>query len=58
MRIPLSQNFEYLGRKTTPNAVKTPSGGDRFIPSRSTTNFDLGHYKVSGFYAIVMHFCF
>lgn len=35
------------GRKTTPNAVKTPSGGDRFIPNRSTTNFDLGHYKVS-----------
>ncbi|KAJ6648302.1 Cell division cycle protein 20 like [Pseudolycoriella hygida] len=35
------------GRKTTtPNAVKTPSGGDRFIPNRSTTNFDLGHYKI------------
>ncbi|XP_015515119.1 cell division cycle protein 20 homolog isoform X2 [Neodiprion pinetum] len=29
---------------TTP--AKTPSGGDRFIPSRSTTNFDLGHYKL------------
>lgn len=40
-------------RKTpTPNkavaAAKTPNGGggDRFIPSRATTNFDLGHYKV------------
>lgn len=36
------------GRKTTPNnAVKTPSGGDRFIPNRSASNFDLGHYKVN-----------
>ncbi|XP_054006881.1 cell division cycle protein 20 homolog [Hylaeus anthracinus] len=26
--------------------AKTPSGGDRFIPSRSTTNFDLGYYKI------------
>lgn len=39
------------GRKTpTPNkaAAKTPNGGggDRFIPNRATTNFDLGHYKV------------
>ncbi|XP_012276998.1 cell division cycle protein 20 homolog [Orussus abietinus] len=31
-------------RASTP--AKTPSGGDRFIPSRSTTNFDLGHYKL------------
>ncbi|XP_076658822.1 cell division cycle 20 protein fzy isoform X2 [Halictus rubicundus] len=29
--------------RSTP--AKTPSGGDRFIPSRATTNFDLGHYK-------------
>lgn len=34
------------GRASTTPA-KTPSGGDRFIPSRSTMNFDLGHYKVS-----------
>lgn len=42
------------GRKTpTPNknaGSKTPNGGaggDRFIPNRASTNFDLGHYKVS-----------
>lgn len=41
------------GRKTpTPNkgaGPKTPNGGgggDRFIPNRASTNFDLGHYKV------------
>lgn len=35
-------------RKTiTPNKnAKTPSGGDRFIPNRATTNFELGHYMV------------
>uniref|UniRef100_A0A1B6CXB3 CDC20/Fizzy WD40 domain-containing protein n=3 Tax=Clastoptera arizonana TaxID=38151 RepID=A0A1B6CXB3_9HEMI len=26
---------------------KTPQGGDRFIPSRCTTNFELGHYKMN-----------
>lgn len=26
--------------------VKTPSGGDRFIPARSACNFELGHFKV------------
>lgn len=31
--------------RTTP--AKTPNGGDRFIPSRATTNFDLSHYKVN-----------
>ncbi|KAI4460335.1 cell division cycle 20 cdc20 fizzy -related [Holotrichia oblita] len=40
------------GRSTTPtpnkaNGNKTPSGGDRFIPSRSATNFDLGHFKIT-----------
>ncbi|KAJ9576587.1 hypothetical protein L9F63_025518, partial [Diploptera punctata] len=29
----------------TPGA-KTPHGGDRFIPVRSTTNFELGHFKL------------
>ncbi|XP_034934492.1 cell division cycle protein 20 homolog [Chelonus insularis] len=29
---------------TTP--AKTPSGGDRFIPSRTTTNFDLAYHKL------------
>lgn len=38
------------GRSTTPTpnkGSKTPSGGDRFIPSRSATNFDLGHFKLT-----------
>lgn len=48
-------NLKFKGRKTpnnTPNkaAVKTPSGGDRFIPNRSTTNFELGHYMVNSFF--------
>ncbi|XP_070563787.1 cell division cycle protein 20 homolog [Ptychodera flava] len=33
----------------TPGKTKTPSktpSGDRFIPSRSTSNFDVGHFKV------------
>lgn len=36
-------------RSTTPtpnDGAKTPSGGDRFIPCRSATNFDLAHYKL------------
>ena len=46
--------FFSTGRKTpTPNkgtsGSKTPNGGaggDRFIPNRASSNFDLGHYKV------------
>lgn len=38
------------GSKKSPSRTsaltKTPNGGDRFIPSRSTTNFDLGYYKI------------
>ncbi|KAF5278625.1 hypothetical protein FQA39_LY00667 [Lamprigera yunnana] len=31
----------------TPNkGAKTPSGGDRFIPTRSTTDFELGNFKL------------
>lgn len=33
--------------KKTPTPSKTPGGGDRFIPNRGTTNFELGHYLVS-----------
>lgn len=39
----------FLGRSTTPTpnkGSKTPTTGDRFIPLRSTTDFDLAHYKV------------
>lgn len=41
-------------RKTiTPNKNnKTPSGGDRFIPNRATTNFELGHYMVRIFFYV------
>ncbi|XP_029659332.1 cell division cycle protein 20 homolog isoform X1 [Formica exsecta] len=35
--------FNNTGRVTP---AKTPNGGDRFIPSRSTTNFELSHYKI------------
>lgn len=48
------------GRKTpTPNkavaAAKTPcGGGDRFIPNRASSNFDLGHYKVSIIFLYVL----
>lgn len=38
------------GKKTptpTPNkGAKTPTHGDRFIPTRSATNFELGHYLI------------
>jgi hypothetical protein len=34
---------------------KTPSGGDRFIPVRSSTNFELGHYKVINILAFMKH---
>lgn len=39
-----------LGRSTTPTpnkGAKTPNGGDRFIPCRSNSNFDLGHFKIN-----------
>ncbi|XP_055687834.1 cell division cycle protein 20 homolog [Lutzomyia longipalpis] len=38
------------GRKTTPGSKersKTPTGGDRFIPSRVNSNFELGHYAIA-----------
>ena len=38
-----------VGKKSTPGrGSKTPSGGDRFIPNRSTTQFDLGHHLLTG----------
>lgn len=33
------------GKSQTPSQ-KQPTGGDRFIPNRTTTDFDLGHYMV------------
>ncbi|KAM7353472.1 cell division cycle 20 protein fzy [Cochliomyia hominivorax] len=42
------KNAEGKSKKTpTPNkGSKTPGGGDRFIPNRGTTNFELGHYLI------------
>ncbi|XP_045160528.2 cell division cycle protein 20 homolog [Mercenaria mercenaria] len=34
------------GKKTPGKGAKTPNGGDRFIPNRNTTQFELGHYKI------------
>ncbi|XP_017786330.1 PREDICTED: cell division cycle protein 20 homolog [Nicrophorus vespilloides] len=34
------------GRINTPGKTPCGGGGDRFIPSRSATNFDLGHFKL------------
>ncbi|XP_013409650.1 cell division cycle protein 20 homolog [Lingula anatina] len=38
------------GKNKTPSrgskTPKTPSGGDRFIPNRGATQFDVGHYKL------------
>ncbi|XP_073984224.1 cell division cycle 20 protein fzy [Rhodnius prolixus] len=28
-------------------SVKTPNGGDRFIPMRTATDFDFGHFKIT-----------
>lgn len=42
-----------IGRKTPTQGSKTPSGsngGDRFIPNRGATNFELGNYLVSSFF--------
>ncbi|XP_052774449.1 cell division cycle protein 20 homolog [Mya arenaria] len=35
------------GKKTPGKGAKTPNGGDRFIPNRSTTQFDLGHFMIN-----------
>lgn len=38
----------YFSAKKTPGkGAKTPAGGDRFIPNRSTTQFELGQYLVT-----------
>lgn len=33
--------------KAPPKTPNNPTGGDRFIPNRGATNFELGHYLVS-----------
>lgn len=47
------KNGEAKNKKTpTPSkGSKTPGGGDRFIPNRGTTNFELGHYLVRQIFA-------
>ncbi|EDW03787.1 cell division cycle protein 20 homolog [Drosophila grimshawi] len=32
------------GKKSTTTPTKTPGGGDRFIPNRAATNFELAHF--------------
>lgn len=44
-KTPSKGNKKSPGR-TVNTPASTPSGGDRFIPSRSTTNFELGYYKI------------
>lgn len=46
----ISQNFEGTHKtpsKTSKTPKKTPKAGDRFIPNRTTTQFDVGHFKLS-----------
>lgn len=43
------KNNSFLASRSasnTPAKPKTP-GGDRFIPSRMSTNFDMSHFKVN-----------
>ncbi|XP_015188503.1 PREDICTED: cell division cycle protein 20 homolog [Polistes dominula] len=35
-----------VNKKSPGRNINTPNGGDRFIPNRATTNFDLGYYKI------------
>ena len=45
--IPFKSFYSVLkGKKTPGKGSKTPNGGDRFIPNRNTTQFELGHYKL------------
>lgn len=46
MRTP-GKNPEKSRKTPTPSkGSKTPGGGDRFIPNRGTSNFELGHYLI------------
>lgn len=43
------KNYSFLASRSasnTPAKPRTP-GGDRFIPSRMSTNFDMSHFKVN-----------
>ncbi|WAR22779.1 CDC20-like protein [Mya arenaria] len=37
----------YSHKTPKSGGAKTPNGGDRFIPNRSTTQFDLGHFMIN-----------
>ncbi|XP_064604437.1 cell division cycle protein 20 homolog isoform X2 [Liolophura sinensis] len=45
-KTPGSQSKRKTPGAKLPKTPKTPSGGDRFIPNRATTQFDLGHFKL------------
>ncbi|KAH8376183.1 hypothetical protein KR200_011297 [Drosophila serrata] len=38
---------EGKAKKSTTTPTKTPGGGDRFIPNRAATNFELAHFLVN-----------
>ncbi|KAH8410414.1 hypothetical protein KR215_004034 [Drosophila sulfurigaster] len=40
------KNSEAKAKKSMTTPSKTPGGGDRFIPNRAATNFELAHYLV------------
>ena len=48
--VAIKKNPVIIDQARTPGgskAPKTPSGGDRFIPNRSATQFELGHFKIT-----------
>lgn len=40
------KSSEGKSKKSTTTPTKTPGGGDRFIPNRAATNFELAHFLV------------
>jgi len=40
------KSSEGKAKKSTTTPTKTPGGGDRFIPNRAATNFELAHFLV------------
>ncbi|EDV31376.1 uncharacterized protein Dana_GF14581 [Drosophila ananassae] len=41
------KSSEGKSKKSTTTPTKTPGGGDRFIPNRAATNFELAHFLVT-----------
>lgn len=51
----LAWRIDYIQFWFVGSGATTPSHGDRFIPLRSATNFELGHYQVILIYLLVSH---